>query len=70
MFNQGQLGTRRDVAMIAEMAESTFKHRIDGRRSAEDYSRRGINFAVEIRYIRAALEIVQKRDPNATVGKD
>ena len=39
MLNQGQLGTGRDAVVIAEMAQSTFKHRIDGRRSAEDYGK-------------------------------
>ena len=39
MFNQGQLVTRRDVAVVAEMAESTHKHRMVGRRSAENYVR-------------------------------
>ena len=39
MLNQGQLVTRRDAAVVAEMAESTFKHRMVGRRSAEDYVR-------------------------------
>ena len=38
MFSQGQRG-RKDAAIIAEMAEPTFKHRIDGRRSAEDYGK-------------------------------
>ena len=91
MFNQGQLVTRRDAAAVAEMAESTFKHRLAGRRSAEEYgkTRRLLTAEEEsillwrcdilqrsgwlqtpkdIRIL--ALEIVQKRDPNAKVGND
>ena len=39
MFNQGQVGTRGDAATIGEMPESTFNHRMAGRRSAEDYGK-------------------------------
>ena len=39
LFNQGQHGTRGDAATIAEMAVSTFRHRMAGRRSAEDYGK-------------------------------
>ena len=38
-YNQGQLKTRSDAAVITEMAVSTFKHRMTGRRSAEDYGK-------------------------------
>ena len=58
MCHQGQFGQRRDAAVIAEMAPSTFTHRMAGRRSVEDYDKyggfygaRGINFAAEIRDI-------------------
>ena len=39
MFNQGQFGTRGDAATIADMAVSTFRHHMAGRRSAEDYGK-------------------------------
>ena len=39
MFNQSQLGTRGDAAIIAQMAVSTFRRRMAGWRSAEDYSK-------------------------------
>ena len=39
MFNQGQLVTRRDAAVVAEMAETTFKHRLAGSSSAEEYGK-------------------------------
>ena len=39
MFNQGQLETRGDTAVIAEMSASIFKHRMAGRRSAEGYGK-------------------------------
>ena len=39
MYYQGQLGRRKDAAVIAEMALSTFTHRVAGRRSAEDYGK-------------------------------
>ena len=39
MYNQGQLETKKDAAVIAEMTESTFRHRMAGRRSAEDYGK-------------------------------
>ena len=39
MYYQGQLGKRKDAAVIAEMAPSTFTHRMAGRRSAEDYGK-------------------------------
>ena len=82
---------RRDAAVIAEMALSTFKHRMAGRRSAEDYGKTWRLLTVVEESILLwkceilqpsgwlqtpedvwvlALEIVQKRDPNAVVGKD
>ena len=91
MYNQGQLKTRSDAAVIAEMAVSTFKHRMTGRRSAEGYDKSRRLLAAEeesillwrcdiLQYsgwlqapedVRVlALEIVQKRDPDAEVGKD
>ena len=39
MYSQGQLRRRKDAAVIAEVAPSTFTHRIAGRRSAEDYGK-------------------------------
>ena len=39
MYYQGQLERQRDAAGIAEMALSTFTHRMAGRRSAEDYGK-------------------------------
>ena len=39
MFNQGQLGTRGDVAAITEMSASISRHRTAGRGSAEDYGK-------------------------------
>ena len=38
MYNQRQIKTKKDVAVIAEMKESTFRRRMAGRRSHEDYS--------------------------------
>ena len=37
MCNQRRLKTKKDAAVIAEMKESTFRHRMAGRRSHEDY---------------------------------
>ena len=56
MCYQGQLERGRDAAAIAEVALSTCKHRMSGRRSAEDYDKtrrllnggRGIAFGVEM----------------------
>ena len=80
----------RDAAEITEMALSTYKHRIAGRRSAEDYGKTRRLLTAEEESILLwkcditivfrtainpggctglALEIVQKRDPNAVVGK-
>ena len=39
MSSQKQLGMRGDAAAIAEMPVSTFRHRMAGRRSAEDYGK-------------------------------
>ena len=39
MYYQGQLGRQKDAAVIAQMALSTFIHRMAGRRSAEDYGK-------------------------------
>ena len=39
MYYQGPFGQRRDAAVIAEMAPSTFTHRMAGRQSAEDYGK-------------------------------
>ena len=38
MYNQRRIQTKKDAAVIAEMKESTFRHRMAGRRSHEDYS--------------------------------
>ena len=91
MFNQGQLVTRRYAAAVAEMAESTFKYRLAGRRLAEEYGKTRRLLTAEEESILLwrcdilqlsgwlqtpkdvrilALEIVQKRDPNAKVGND
>jgi len=37
MHREGVISTKRDAAVVAEMARSTFVHRAQGRRSAEDY---------------------------------
>ena len=39
MCHQGQFGQRRDAAVIAQMARSTFTHRTAGRQLAEDYGK-------------------------------
>ena len=91
MYNQGQLETKKDAAVIAEMTKSTFRHRMAGRRSVEDYGKtRRILTAEEESIVlwrcdilqRAgwlqppkdvrilAIEIVQKRGPDAKVGAD
>ena len=88
MYYQGQLGRRKDAAVIAEMAPS---HRMAGRRSADDYGKTRRLLTAEEESILIwrcdvlqrsgwsqtpedvrilALEIVQKRDPDAKVGKD
>ena len=41
MYYQGQIGRRKDAAVIAQMAPSTFIHRMAGWRSAEDYGKHG-----------------------------
>ena len=90
MYYQGQLERQRDAAGIAEMALSTFTHRMAGRRLAEDYGKTRRLLTAEEESVllwrceilqcsgwlqtpadeRAlALEIVQKRDSNAKVGK-
>ena len=38
MYNGERLEMKKDAAVIAEMAESTFRHRMAGQRSAEDYN--------------------------------
>ena len=80
MYYQGQPERQRDAAGIAEMALSTFTHRMAGRRSAEDYGKTRqlltaeeesillwrcgwLQTPAEVRAL--ALEIVQKRVPNA-----
>ena len=91
MYHQGQFGQRRDAAVIAQMATSTFTHRMAGRQSAEDYGKirrllmteeesillwrceilqcsSWLQTPADVRAL--ALEIVQKWDPNAEVGKD
>ena len=91
MYNQGQLETKKDAAVIAEMTESTFRHRMAGQRSAEDFGKSRRLLTIEEESIllwrcdilqRAgwlqtpkdvrimALEIIQKRNPDAQVGKD
>ena len=39
MYNKGQVKTKTDAAVIAEMADTTFRQRMAGRRSAEDYGK-------------------------------
>ena len=91
MYNQRQLKTKKDATVIAEMKESTFRHRMAGRRSHEDYSITQRRLPAEEESIvlwrceilqRAgwlqtpkdarilALEILQKRDPDAKIGED